>query len=188
MMSVGSNVNIFCVDVHMELTPLSSPSACVHLSLTPPPCGGHKWMAPNTSWCDSLSGGISQVAFLVPLRIHTWTHSQLKPSTKKHSSAAVETAENGTGTIWEVACSQGKPIPGCHTNHRTCTGLLAIYVLQFIEGTYDIPITCNYNHVSICSYRLSYVTNNNIVRNYVSLSWCLQQGYQKKLLLSQNER
>jgi len=43
MTSVGSNLNIFCVDVHVEQNP--SPSACVQLSLTPPPCGRHKWMA-----------------------------------------------------------------------------------------------------------------------------------------------
>jgi len=47
MMSVGSNLNIFCVDVHMKLNPLH-PSAFVHLSLTPLPYphGRHKWMTP----------------------------------------------------------------------------------------------------------------------------------------------
>src|SRR6218665_3617186 len=40
---------IFCVDVQMGLAPLP-PSTCVHLSLTPPPpCGRHKWMAPNNT-------------------------------------------------------------------------------------------------------------------------------------------
>ena len=40
-----SGLYIFCVDIHMALTPL--PPVGVHLSLTPlpPPCGRHKWMA-----------------------------------------------------------------------------------------------------------------------------------------------
>src|SRR6218665_3809835 len=49
MTSVGSNLNIFCVDVHMELTPPSP----VRMrppepGLPSPPCGRHKWMAPIT--------------------------------------------------------------------------------------------------------------------------------------------
>src|SRR6218665_1766468 len=47
MTSVDSNL-IFCVDVHMGLDPLSP----VHMrppepDALPPPCGRHKWMAPN---------------------------------------------------------------------------------------------------------------------------------------------
>ena len=37
MTSVGSNLNIFYVDVHMELRPPLPQSACVHLSLAPLP-------------------------------------------------------------------------------------------------------------------------------------------------------
>ena len=49
-MSVDSNFNFLCGRSHGAGPPLP-PSTCVHLSLTPshPPCGRHKWMAPNAT-------------------------------------------------------------------------------------------------------------------------------------------
>src|SRR6218665_2662672 len=48
MTSVDSNCNFLCGRPHGAGPPLF-PSTCVHLSPTPlsPPCGRHKWMAPN---------------------------------------------------------------------------------------------------------------------------------------------
>src|SRR6218665_1545234 len=43
MTSADSNFNFLCGRPHGAGPP---PSTCVHLSLTPPPCGRHKWMAP----------------------------------------------------------------------------------------------------------------------------------------------